>query len=331
MGTKKRKTEHIDICVKENVDFEKSNGFERYSFTNNALPEVDFNEIDMSTKFLGKEFKAPFFIEAITGGFEGAEKINKNLAKAAEELGIGMGLGSQRAMIENPELSDTYKIRDVAPSIFLLGNIGGFQINHFDIKQIKNALEAIGANGLAIHLNPCQEIAQKEGDTNAKEILEKIKHISAELGYPVVVKEVGCGISGTVAKNLESAGVSAIDVAGAGGTSWPKVESFRNGSQNKDIIEWGIPTAECLEQCKSVNIPLIASGGIRTGMDCAKALAMGADLVGIARPLLKPAMESSEKVKEYLENLIHETRQIMFLVGAKNLEDLKNIKLDKNY
>ncbi len=330
MKTKTRKSEHIRICLEKDVEYKKTTGFEKFEFEHNALPEVDFNEIDTSVTFLGKKFNVPIFIEAMTGGTPEAEKINKNLAIAAEELGIGMGVGSQRAAREHPEMEYTYRVRDVAPHIFLLGNIGCTQLDKYK-NYARKFLEMIDADALAIHLNAAQEITQDEGNNNFEGVLENIKHV-VDSGIPVVVKEVGCGISGRVAKKLENVGVSAIDVAGSGGTSWIKVDYYRGRKEMKNFLEWGIPTAECLIQCKDerISVPIIASGGIRNGLDIAKAIAMGASLAGMALPLLKPATESPESVKQKIEVMIKELKTTMLLVGARNIDKLREAKMIKH-
>lgn len=325
--TRSRKDDHIRICLKENVEFRKSNGFEHIDLEHKALPEIDKKGMDLSTKFLGKKFSCPLFIEAITGGTEKGGKINKNLAKAAENLGIGMGVGSQRAMLEEPGVKGTFYVRDVAPSIFLLGNIGAAQIGQYDIDRILSLVHDIKADGLAVHLNVAQELAQKEGDKSWKGIYKDVEYLCRKAKFPVVVKETGCGISGPLSKKLARAGVKAIDIAGSGGTSWVKVDSFRTNEDVSHIEEWGIPTAEALADVrKSVRIPVIASGGIRTGVDVAKAIAMGADLAGMALPLLRPATESSGAVEEHLEKIISQLKDAMFLVGAENLRELKKVR-----
>ncbi|MCD6591352.1 MAG: type 2 isopentenyl-diphosphate Delta-isomerase [Candidatus Aenigmarchaeota archaeon] len=329
--TKSRKGEHIRICLTKDVQFSKSNGFECIEFEHIALPEIDRDEIDLSTKFLGKKFDYPLFIEAMTGGTKLGERINKNLAKAAELLGIGMGVGSQRAMLENHALKKTYYVRDVAPNIFLLGNIGAVQLPQYKIDDIKNLVYEIDADGLAIHLNPAQELAQPEGDANWKNVLKHIKILTKSAKFPVVAKEVGHGISGYVAYKLVKAGVKAIDIAGAGGTSWVKVEKYRGKKDVSHIEEWGIPTAEALlDVLETVNIPVIASGGMRTAEDIVKALSLGADLVGMAYPLLKPATQSWKKVKEYLEKIIEQMKDIMVLLGCKDLKELRRIRIEYN-
>jgi isopentenyl-diphosphate delta-isomerase len=329
--TVSRKNDHIRICLERPVEFKKTNGFERYELVHHALPEMDLDKIDLSTRFLGKKFSAPLFIEAMTGGSPETEKINKNLAEAAEKTGIGMGVGSQRAALENPRLTYTYNVvRDVAPHIFLLGNLGAVQILKYDIDQIKKAVEMINADGLAIHFNAAQEVVQKEGNKEWYGVLEKIKHVCSSVDFPIIAKETGCGISARTAKMLEHAGVKAIDVAGAGGTSWAKVEYYRGSSQSRIFSEWGIPTAESLCQCvKTVKIPVIASGGIRNGIEVAKALAMGGSLAGLALPLLKPATQSWKAVKERLDLIITELKTTMFLTGAKNIEELKKVGIVK--
>ncbi len=326
--TKSRKDDHIRICLEKPVEFVKSNGFEHVELEHKALPEIDRDEINLETKFLGKRFAYPLFIEAMTGGTKKGEKINNNLAKAAEALGIGMGVGSQRAMLEHPEAKRTYFVRDVAPSIFLLGNIGAAQIREYDIEKILSLVDSIGADGLAVHLNPAQELAQQEGDKSWKGIYKDIGYLCKEAKFPVVTKETGCGISGKLSKELAKAGVKAIDVAGAGGTSWVKVDAYRTKEDLSHLEEWGIPTAEALKDVvKSARIPVIASGGIRTGTEVAKAIAMGASLAGMALPLLRPATESWESVRKHLEKIISQLKDAMFLVGAKNLKELRKVRV----
>lgn len=328
LRTSSRKADHLTICLEKEVTFVKKNGFEQYDFEHRALPELNLAEIDTSTTFLGRGFALPFFIEAVTGGTPIGEKINKNLARAAQELGIGMGLGSQRAMVEDPGLTYTYCVRDVAPDIFLFGNIGAVNLSHYTVDEIVAAVEAVGADGLAVHLNPVHEMAQLEGDTDWTRVLPAIEQICKNLKRPVIAKEVGCGISRSVAILLESVGISSIDIAGAGGTCFSRVEYHRGCDSAKPFFEWGIPTAESLRQCrKSVKIPLIASGGIHTGIECAKALALGASLVGFALALLKPASESYEAVIRRISQFATELRTTMLLVGAGNIEELRNVKI----
>jgi isopentenyl-diphosphate delta-isomerase len=330
MKTQKRKLDHLHVCLSSDVQSGRPNGLGEYELVHDALPEIDRDEVDTSTTFLGKEFSAPIFIEAMTGGTSEASKINKNLAKAAEQLGIGMGVGSQRAMIESPGTAPTYEVRDVAPGIFLAGNIGASQITEMGTAKIADAVERIKADALAVHLNPAQEIAQDGGHMKWAGVLGAIRQLCSDTKFPVIVKETGCGISGDVAVRLEKAGADAIDVAGAGGTSWVKVDSMITGKPLDDFFGWGIETAECLEQClHRVKVPVIASGGIRNGIEAAKALAMGASLVGLALPLLKPATRSAGSVKEALEQIIMELETSMFLVSARNLGELQG-KISKS-
>jgi len=271
--------------LEKDVQFKKSNGFERYEFVHSSLPDVSLSEIETSVVFMGKKFRLPFLIEALTGGAQNTEGINSNLASAAQEVGIGMGLGSQRAMLEDKGMAYTYYVRAAAPDIFLLDNLGGAQLRKYACKEIEKAVQDIGVDGLAIHLNVLQELCQAEGDTDWKNVLEKIAEICNRANFPVILKETGSGISHQTAKDLLSAGASCLDVAGAGGTCMPKVEYFRGAEIAKSFFEWGIPTAESLRDClDTVDIPIIASGGIRSGLECAKAIAMGASLVGFASP-----------------------------------------------
>jgi len=337
--TENRKADHLQIALAEDVQFKgKTTGFEKVGFKGvdleyTALPEIDKKDVSFGTVFLGKRFTAPLMVEAITGGVKEAKKINKDIATACEALGIGMGLGSQRAMIEFPELKDTYFVRDVAPSIFLAGNIGVTELGKCSLEEIEKALEEVKADALAIHINAAQAALQPEKETNFRGRLKEIEKLVQGLKKPVYVKEVGHGIGLETAKQLAETGIKAIDVGGAGGTSWTAIDSKRG---NKELGEtfWdiGIGTAESLRQCRKVfEGKLIASGGIRTGLDCAKAIALGADLCGIALPVLKAQQkEGSQGVKKLLEKVIEELRIAMFLAGAKNLEELKGKASFKN-
>lgn len=318
-----RKLEHLMLCRNNDVEYRKKTGFEDIEFIHKALPEVNKEEIDLSTDFFGKKMDAPIIISAITGGHPASLKINRELARAADKLNIGMGVGSQRAAIENPELAPTYTVvREEAPSSFLIGNIGAPQI-----ELAEKAADMMDADALALHLNPLQEAIQPEGDVDATGYTESIREISKNLKLPVIAKETGAGISSQDARTLEKAGVSAVDVAGSGGTSWAAVETYRAKDRYLGDLywDWGIPTAiSTVEVCESVNVPVISSGGIRTGLDAAKAIALGADAVGIALPLLKDAYVGHEAVITRLEKFKEELRVAMFLVGASSLEELRN-------
>jgi len=331
----KRKDDHIRICLEEDVRAKRiTSGFEDVFLLHRALPEVNRDKIDLSTEAFGHKFSAPVIVEGITGGTQKALKINANIAQAVEELGLGMGVGSQRAALEDPKLERTYSIaRKKAPNAFLIANIGGPQIKgEYDLEKIEKAVEMVDADALAIHLNPLQEAVQPEGETDYTGIFVKIKEITSALKLPVIVKETGAGISAEEAKKLKAAGVSGIDVAGAGGTSWAAVEYYRarqRGDQfgqevGKDLWDWGIPTVVSLvEVLQSVDLPVIASGGVRSGSDIAKALALGADLAGFALPVLGPALKSSEEVKSKISLMLHQLRTVSFLVGASSMEALK--------
>ena len=337
--TRRRKADHIDICLEEDVQARTvTTGFEDVHFVHRALPEINREEIDLKIKVFNHEFSAPIIVGAMTGGTAKAEKINAAIAKAVEQLGLGMGLGSQRAAIENPKLEKTFSIaRKNAPTAFLIANLGGPQlVQGYGLKEARKAVEMIEADALAIHLNPLQEAIQPEGETKFKGLTEKIGEIAAELDVPVIVKETGAGIAAEEAKKLESVGVKGIDVAGAGGTSWAAVEYYRAKKAKNSFLErlgeafwdWGIPTAVSLvEVVQSVSIPVIASGGIRDGVQAAKALALGASLSSLSSPILKQAVKGPEEVKKTLEHIIEELRNTMFLVGADSIEKLRKVSL----
>ncbi len=321
-----RKLEHLLICKNYDVEFkDKTTGFEDIELVHNALPEVDKNEIDLSTSVFGKKLDSPLFITAITGGHPASKDINKQLAIAAEQNHIALGVGSQRAACEHPELADTYSVvRENAPDCLLVGNIGAPQLN-----LSKKAVEILDADILAIHLNPLQESIQPEGDLDARGYLDLISKITDLVDIPVMAKETGCGISGETAKQLTDAGVSFIDVEGAGGTSWAAVETYRADEKYYGELfwDWGIPTAiSTAEVVNTVDVPVISSGGIRTGLEAAKAIALGADSVGMALPFLKKSI-SQEDLNQFINKFNDSLRIAMFLVGANNIEELKQSKL----
>ncbi|MDO8428366.1 MAG: type 2 isopentenyl-diphosphate Delta-isomerase [Candidatus Diapherotrites archaeon] len=330
MGTEMRKKQHLEIVAKKEVQHKtKSTGFDDVELDYNCLPELNKRQIDLSTEFLGKKFKAPIMVSGMTGGAEEAKKINLIIAEACQELGIGMGLGSQRAMIEQPELKATYDVRKIAPDIFLAGNIGVAQLNKYSLQQLQKMIEDVQADALAIHLNVEQEAVQPEGDVDFIGCYEKIKDIAQNLGKPVYVKGVGHGISGSVAARLNKTKIEAIDVQGAGGTSWTGIESFRKQA-TAGITYWdfGMPTAVSIIQCrKNFNKKIIASGGIRNGLDAVKGIILGADLCSTAYPVFKAAYEGNvNTVKQVLEQFIEEIRIGMLLVGAKNIQELHRKK-----
>lgn len=327
--TQDRKSSHLKICSTENVEFTgKTTGLEEIDFVHKALPELDLKKIDISCDIFGKKLSAPFIIESITGGSADGKKINKTLAKAAEQAGVAMGLGSLRAMIENPSLADTYWVRDVAPSIFLLGNIGIAQLREYDTQRIADALQQVKADALFVHLNALQEAIQPEGNKNFEKCIQLLGKLTSQIAMPVIAKETGAGISREVAVELKNAGVKGIDAGGAGGTSWGAVELLRNSNGHKSFWEWGIPTALSIVEVASVcELPLIASGGIRSGCDAAKAIALGADYAGAALPFFKSAEKGDDAVAKELESWKEQFKTCMFLTGSKNLTELKNAQL----
>ena len=335
--TQKRKKEHLELCLDtERVSSPSGTGLEIYRFMHNALPEIDIDEIDVSTIFLGKRLKAPILISSMTGGFDLARKVNRNLAAAAQTLGLAMGVGSQRVAVEEPSAAASFQVRDVAPDILLFGNLGAVQLNYgYNIEQCRRAVAMIGADGLILHLNVLQEAVQPEGNRNFKGLTDKIAAVCRELDVPVMAKEVGNGISVDVAMRLQQAGVKAIDIAGKGGTSWSAVEAQRAAKTSQRpgtaFADWGIPTEEALISVRRAlpDIPLVASGGIRTGVDMAKAIALGADLTGLGQPLLAAALESADKVVEFLAGVIHEIKVSMLCVGVRDLRSLRQAPLTR--
>ncbi|MEZ0342615.1 type 2 isopentenyl-diphosphate Delta-isomerase [Mycobacterium sp. pV006] len=323
-----RKRRHIDVCLNEAVDYQTvTTGFERYRLPYNALTQTDLYRIDLGTQFLGKPLRAPVLIGAMTGGAELSGIVNRNLAAAAQQLGVGMMLGSQRVMIDDPAKTASFDVRGVAPDVLLVGNIGMAQLNRSLVPGLVTALDKVGADALAVHTNPLQEAMQHEGDTDFSGSLGHLREVIAEIGHPVMVKEVGHGFGAAAAAELADFPVAAVDVAGAGGTSWARIEQYvRYGEvRYPTLAEWGIPTAQALTEVRRVlpEMPLVASGGIRTGMDAAKALAMGAEVVAIARPLLSPAIESVSAVVDWLQDFIYELKVCLHGCGAADLAALR--------
>jgi isopentenyl-diphosphate delta-isomerase len=327
--TQDRKSSHLEICSTKRIEFSnKTTGLEDVDFLHRALPELDLGKIDTSCNIFGKKLSAPLLIESITGGSAEAKKINKYLAKAAERSGVAMGLGSQRAMIENPALADTYWIRDVAPTIFLFANIGIAQLMEYDAKRITDAIDHVKADALFVHLNALQEAIQPEGNKNFERCLSSLGKLTSQLSIPVIAKETGAGICREIAFELKNAGVKGIDIGGAGGTSWGAVELHRNPNGHDSFGEWGIPTALSIVEVASIfKLPIIASGGIRSGCDAAKAIALGADYAGAALPFLKSAEKGEDAVFDELEKWKEQLKTCMFLTGSKNLTALKNTQL----
>jgi isopentenyl-diphosphate delta-isomerase len=335
--TEARKGHHIDIVLNEDVTAKGvTTGFERYFFEHEALPDLHLDEIETSLTLFGKRLKAPLLISSMTGGAEPARAINLNLAEAAEQMGIAMGVGSQRAAIEAGHLADTYQVRRVAPTLLLFANLGAVQLNYgYGVDEARRAVEMIEADALFLHLNPLQEAVQAEGDRDWTGLLPKIETLARALPVPIVVKEVGNGLGPATARRLLDVGVSGIDVAGAGGTSWSEVEAHRQSDPFRRRIAhtfagWGTPTALALQRVRAAvpaEVPVFASGGIRDGLDVAKAIALGATLVGSAAPLLGPATSSTSVIYTKFQSYLEELRIAMFCVGARSLSQLRQTPL----
>jgi isopentenyl-diphosphate delta-isomerase len=327
------KAHHIDACLTTAVEYQKATGFERYDFVNQALPEVSLEAIDLSTTLLGKPMRAPLMIAPMTGGVERAHSINLLLAAAAQKHGLAMGVGSQRVGIESVERAGTFRVREVAPDIVLFANFGAGQlVKGWGADHGRRAVEMIGADALYLHFNPIQEAAQG-GDVDFRGLVLRVKELCSALrkdDIPVFAREVGFGISADAARRLIDAGVSGIDCGGAGGTSWAKVEGLcakteRRRKMGMAFGEWGIPTADSIRQVRSVSsrIPLIATGGLRSGLDLAKAIALGADVGAMARPMLVAAHAGADVLSAFIEDTLLELRIAMFGIGAASLDDLR--------
>lgn len=341
MSTSERKIEHLLLCVEKDVEAHKSksglraSGFDDIDLIHNCLPEINKKNLLIETEFFDKKLSAPILIASMTGGHPDTKAVNAALAGAAEELGIGIGVGSQRAAIEDPSMEDSFRIvRDKAPNAFIYGNVGAAQLNEFGIEELERAVEMIDANAMAIHLNFLQEAIQPEGNVDATGCLQAIEKVCTELSVPVIVKETGAGIAYSQAAAICEAGASAIDVGGLGGTSWAGVETYRAQKRGdllsehlgKEFWNWGIPTAASIVE-SSISLPVIATGGIRSGLDAAKSIALGASLCGIALPLVASALKGQKDVVEKLNLIIEELRVAMFLCGCKNIEELGKTSL----
>ena len=323
----KRKAEHVEIVARDESMDRRKFYFDEIRLTHRALPEINLKDVDPSMEFLGKKLSFPFLISSMTGG-PGAEleTINKNLAAAAEAEGVAMGVGSQRVLFDDPSASASFDLRGVAPNALLFANLGAVQLKTgMTPEQVKSAIDVLKADALILHLNPLQEAVQPEGDTDFSNVWKKMEQLFQTLEKPVIVKEVGAGISRADAELLIKAGVKMIDVAGAGGTSWSRIESARcsDPALGECFQDWGIPTPEALKALAPLDVTLIASGGIRSGIDMAKAMILGASLCGVARPLLTPAMESADAVRAVIQRIKKEFVTAMFLLGARTVDDLK--------
>ncbi|MCB0128140.1 MAG: type 2 isopentenyl-diphosphate Delta-isomerase [Caldilineaceae bacterium] len=337
MSIDQRKADHIRINLEEDVRFPTlTTGLEKFRFVHQALPELNLEEVDTTVSLFGKVLATPLLVSSMTGGTTEAARINRHLAEAAESRQVAIGVGSQRAGIEQLDAAATFRVRNVAPSVLLFANLGAVQLNYgYAIEQCRRAVDMIDADALILHLNPLQEVVQAGGDTKWRGLLAKIGQICEQLDRPVIIKEVGWGISEQVARHLIEVGVSAIDVAGAGGTSWSQVEMHRAPTERLRRLaaafgDWGIPTAESLADVAALrrhmdrpDLAIFASGGIRSGQDIAKCVALGAELVGLASPFLKRAVTSTAAVAEEMDLLRDELRITMFCCGAQNLHALR--------
>lgn len=331
-----RKVDHVRINLEQNVDFPSlTTGLEKLRFMHTALPELDLAEIDTQITLFGKTLNTPILISSMTGGAELAAKLNHNLALAAQEHGIAMGLGSQRAAIEDEALAESFRLRHIAPDILLFANVGAVQLNYgYDADKMQRAVDMAQADALILHFNVLQEAVQPEGDTNFAGLLTKIEEVCKKSPVPVIAKEVGWGFSEADARRLADVGISAIDVAGSGGTSWSEVEYHRAPTQfhanvARAFADWGIPTADAIRYAKqgAPNLPIIASGGLRDGIDIAKSIALGATMAGLAGPFLKAADQSAEAVSNLIKELDTQLRIAMQCSGASNIDELSKIPL----
>ncbi|HET9001663.1 MAG TPA: type 2 isopentenyl-diphosphate Delta-isomerase [bacterium] len=333
-----RKTEHLRLATSRDVDGPRGPGWSDVHLLHHALPSGDLSAVDLGVEFLGRRLQAPLVIAAMTGGHAGANDVNTRLARAADRFGLAMGLGSQRAALRNPRLARTYAVaREVAPGAFLIANVGAAQLVPQDSgpaltsHQLSDALAMIGANALAIHLNFLEETVQPEGDRRVTGLREALAAVVASLPVPAIAKETGAGMSRAVALDLRALGFRALDVGGAGGTSFAAIETARaeaHGDLRRVMLgkvyrDWGIPTAVSVVAAGAAGLPIIATGGVRTGLDAAKAIALGASAVGVARPLLAAALEGDAALEAWITQFLEELRVAIFLSGGAAVADLR--------
>lgn len=335
-NTSKRKKDHIELCLSDNVAFKtKTNGFENYEFEHYAITEVEFDKVDLSTVFLKKKISYPFLISCMTGGTEEAENINEKLAIVANELQIPIGVGSQRQALEDKKYHSTYRVvRNNAGNVPILGNIGAAQVAKSKkiIDEIKLLVDLVEADGMVIHVNPLQELLQTEGEPVFKGLIKNIEKICSKIKTPVIVKEVGSGIGKKAAKRLLETGVQGIDVSGSGGTSWAAVELIRSNKKDNHFQEWGLPTSYCIRKVKELkkdfDFTLISSGGISNGVDIAKSIALGADLTASARIILQEVLKNDiNSVVHLIQSWFLTVKRIMYLTGCKDIKNFKKVRL----
>ena len=331
-----RKDDHITLSLSEDVKGFRSAGFENYILEHNALPELDFSEIEISARFLGRDVSMPLIISSMTGGGKMSEKINRALAELANDFKIGLSVGSQRCALENKKLQKSFQmVRNYAPNIPILANFGASHLNYgYGIEECAQVIDMVDADALTLHLNPLHEVFQNNGNTNFSQLLTKIEQVCKKVCVPVIIKEIGYGISASVAKRLAEAGVYAVDVAGAGSVSWTEVEKHRSNdvvlrAAAESFIDWGIPTTQCIKSISENvrGLRIIASGGVDTGVKIAKAIALGASICGNASEFLRSITESRAKCENYVETLKLELKATMFCVGCRNISELQNAKI----
>lgn len=336
MSIQKRKKEHVDLSVSQHVNYQKSTGFDQYAFSHNALPEINLSEVDLTAELLGRQFAFPLFISSMTGGYAQAGAVNTIIAEFCEKENLPFGVGSQRVMLDDPTEEKSFSVvRKHAPNAFIAANIGAAQlIGGLHKAKTQTLKDSIGANAVIVHLNPLQELIQPEGDRNFKGMQEGIADLINQVECPVIVKETGAGISASVAKRLLEIGVSVIDVAGAGGTSWSKIENLRNNQKDPmhEFDDWGIPTVECVHQINKLrstyDFEMIASGGIRSSFDILKALALGADFTAAAQPVIKAIIDGgTESLNKLYKNWRKQASYILTLVGCKKITEINESNL----
>lgn len=326
----RRKSEHLELCARGDVESRRGTLLDELQLLHEALPELSAAEIDASCELFGRRLAAPFVISGMTGGTDEAGLLNRALALAAQKLGLGLGVGSQRAMLVDPSCADSYRVRDAAPDVLLLANLGAVQAREAGVARVAGLVEAIRADALCVHLNAAQELVQDEGDRDFRGCLATLRSLARELPVPLVVKETGCGFGPATLARLREAGVRFVDVSGAGGTSWPGVEALRGSRRQRalgnELRDWGIPTAAALVYARRAGLTAIASGGIRSARDALAALALGASAVGLALPFLRAFAERGEQgVLETAEDLCEGLRALMLLCGARRLDDLARL------
>lgn len=326
--TNSRKIEHINAILNDPLTDRSARHFDRISLTHRALPQLDLSAINTSTEFMGKRLSFPLLLSSMTGGdHELVRQINRNLAEAAQRTGVGLAVGSQRVMFSDPAARESFDLRKFAPNALLLGNIGAVQLNYgLGIEQCQQAVDQLQADGLYLHLNPLQEAVQPEGDTDFSDLAQRIAEVVEGINVPVLLKEVGCGLSVADIELGLKAGVKYFDVAGSGGTSWSRIEHHRRDQDELGLMfqDWGIPTPIALQQAAALQsgATLVASGGLRDGIDMVKSVILGASMCGLAAPFLEPAMESADAVVAQIERLHREYRTAMFLLGVASTEEL---------